>query len=542
MVDCHSLSRCPSKPFVLCHKMHGYANTTWSHSTSGRPASLSVDVDAQAPSAAAVVGSSGSSSTTTTASPSPENHAGRMLAFQVAENALLGDDDDDDERDVPQDTFLWERPRHYGGGRGSRAVARSRSTTPPLTSFAADWLSSCSLVTSSRPPPILTSATNMPDVVSLSSSPSSSPPRTPRRKEAIKTSRLSPRASPFAPAAQPSSASSASSSMTTFALPWESRTPAAAASASVVVQRPSAPSRRPTHNRSHSGHTYSFITTTPPTPDPGRVDERHHQTTSSSSSQAPGSWLSLDAADEASPDAFLSAPPPPRSLTPQPFKRPSFAEEMHEQRTAAAAGAISPSSLLNCGRRPGLPSLAEIRAAVESRDAISDVHRRRLMSTSQKRMSVESTSSCSSNESFARCTGDDAASESSAASSSEPTTPVRASRLPLFLLQGSRRRRGSTDSDTASSSRPVEIRDPNGASEDRDDALACPLLRVIPPTLDTKQSQATPSLPIITWTPATAPVIKISPFAELERQADARRAERARAMISTLGKRTLTHM
>lgn len=436
-----------------------------------------------------------------TSSPSPENYAGRLLAFQVAESALLGDGDDEDDDDEGKDTFLWDRLRSSSAAN----QPRSRSPTPPplLSSFAADWMSSPASV------------------------PSSSPPRTPRRAatrpEAIKTSsKLSPRASPFVSAtvttARPPTTTAAVRTPT-FALPWE---------------RPSAPAaRRPTHNRSYSGHTYSFITTTPPTPDPSRVDQQ---------AMAPAQHDVQPSEEGDAQDTFLAAPPPPRSLTPQPFKRPAFAEEMHEQRAAAAA--IASSSLLNCGRRPGLPSLAEIRAAVESRDAISEVQRRRLTSTSQKRMSVESTSSCGSIESLGRGYGDDAASESSAASS-EPSTPVRSSRLPLFLLQqGGGRRRGSssaTDADQTTCSRPVVIRD---SAEDGEDTSACPLLRVIPPTLDTKlkQQQQQPALPVITWTPATAPGIKISPFAELERQADARRVERGKAMISALGRRTQTQM
>lgn len=292
----------------------------------------------------------------------------------------------------------------------------------------------------------------------------------------------------------------------------------------------------------------------------------------------------VEVKEAASEEEAIALLTPPRSITPLPFKRPSFAEEMLMPPVELSVKQRS------SGSANGLPTLGEISARyqlVKVKRAAEERARQERLVKQSHRNSIDSVDSMSEQESV-----------SSSVSTSVPSTP-RKSRLPGFLQQ---RQRSSSSASSASDD--VVIYSPSKADAEilQTPQLPCPMLRVTPPSIEypacprpasTKNTrvkssgfmqvmledgedagvapssasssslisrprafQQNPghkqvrldrlesSVPVITCTPATAPgVPNKSPLAALEaeveqnkRLADKRQA-RAQFMISTLQRR-----
>jgi hypothetical protein len=230
--------------------------------------------------------------------------------------------------------------------------------------------------------------------------------------------------------------------------------------------------------------------------------------------------------------------PPPRCITPQPFKRPSFAEAMLLPPVEVTEQDKSP-------KRNALPTLAEISARYKAgrARALSGEDKENDAPVRPKRYSLDSSASSVS---------DLASSVSSGPSL--PTTPRR-SRLPAFLRQ-----HGRSDSSGSSISDDIVLYSPTksgGFMDELPQTPICPTLRVTPPSVATEKVAAASqrpregkkinldtmsSLPMITCTPATAPGVAVSPLAMLEAQIKQnkqveKRQEKAQLMMSTLQRR-----
>ena len=242
----------------------------------------------------------------------------------------------------------------------------------------------------------------------------------------------------------------------------------------------------------------------------------------------------IDAQNEQEAIALL---PPPRCITPQPFKRPSFAEAM-------LMPPVEVTEQDNGRKRNALPTLAEISARYKAGKvrAVNGEDKENDASVRPKRYSLDSSYSAS-----------DAASSVSSGPSL-PTTPRR-SRLPAFLRQHSR-----SDSSGSSVSDDIVLYSPTklgGFMDELPQTPICPTLRVTPPSVAAEKVGAgsqrqhegkkinldtMSSLPMITCTPATAPGVAVSPLAMLEAQIKQnkqveKRQERAQLMMSTLQRR-----
>lgn len=266
--------------------------------------------------------------------------------------------------------------------------------------------------------------------------------------------------------------------------------------------------------------------------------------------------------------------PPPRSMTPLPFKRPSFAQAM----------LMSPAQISNNNDRGklsykgnGLPTLAEISARYKAARLKRDTPQLPSLVRS-KRDSTDSLDSL-----YSGTTGMSA----SSSEASVPSTPSK-SRLPAFLQH---RRSNSSHSSDSAPEDDIVIYSPTKETSHLGQLPSCPqtpqssypIVRVTPPSVDSAlgpglgRSKAVfetgrmqvmvedaddmtndvniggpvkkmaldilCSLPTITCTPATAPGVSISPFAALEAQVQRntqveKRQERSRFMLSTLQRRS----
>lgn len=247
--------------------------------------------------------------------------------------------------------------------------------------------------------------------------------------------------------------------------------------------------------------------------------------------------------------------PPPRCITPLPFKRPSFAEAM----------LLPPAQVTekDKGFKNGMPTLAEISArykAGKSRASSVSSDKENDLPVRPKRYSLESTDSFTSDKSF----GDNGYGSSIASGPSLPATP-RKSRLPAFLQHGR-----SNSSGSSSMSDDVILYSPTKSVSFADELKApqtpeaiYPELRVTPPSVNGAAAKAKTGgfmqvmledgednlpaldtmLPTITCTPATAPGLPgVSPLRMLEAQIKQnqrveKRQERAQIMLSTLQRR-----
>lgn len=265
--------------------------------------------------------------------------------------------------------------------------------------------------------------------------------------------------------------------------------------------------------------------------------------------------------------------PPPRCITPLPFKRPSFAEAM-----------------LMPGFKSGMPpTLAEISARYKAGRARSSTSgsgsdKENNAHTDNwparpKRYSLDSTDSMS-EQSFG---------ENGSTSTSGPSLPAtpRKSRLPAFLQHARTNSTGSSGSDDVilySPTKSISFMDELCNQIPQTPESTYPVLKVTPPSVENvlkpksalKTKSGGPmqvmledgedcsmptfggevnkhanglmsldtlsSLPTITCTPATAPGIAVSPLAMLEAQVKQnqrveKRQERAQIMLSTLQRR-----
>ncbi len=280
--------------------------------------------------------------------------------------------------------------------------------------------------------------------------------------------------------------------------------------------------------------------------------------------------------------------PPPRSMTPLPFKRPTYATQQ-QARPASLHG--NEASLFHAGKRPGLPSLAEMGARMRAKGAVyvgeretspvretgaqseqSSPVRQGPSAAGNKRYSMESDGSAGS---LTSSSSDASVVERTMATPSAPSTPSK-SRLPAFLQH----RRTESGTSIISSEGQVS---PTRSTHILRDAVAilktpehqiesgCPVLRVIPPSVETTDSfkapnhkrmsssaammqamllesanidtpsraqQSSTGLPIITCTPATAlGAAEASPLAMLEAEVQKQRLQGGKNMMSTLGRR-----
>ena len=272
--------------------------------------------------------------------------------------------------------------------------------------------------------------------------------------------------------------------------------------------------------------------------------------------------------------------PPPRCITPLPFKRPSFAEAMLLPPVQVAEK--------DKGFKNGMPTLAEISArykAGKSKPSSVSSDKENERPIRPKRYSLESSDSFGSEQSF----GDNGYGSSITSGPSLPATP-RKSRLPAFLQHGRTNSSGSSVTDDVilySPTKSVSFMD-ELCKLPQTPECTYPTLRVTPPSVEKvlqpkpasngaktkaggfmqvmledgedctptfgetkpeKQSNGLmsldtlSSLPTITCTPATAPGVAVSPLAMLEAQIKQnqrveKRQERAQFMLSTLQRRS----
>jgi hypothetical protein len=274
----------------------------------------------------------------------------------------------------------------------------------------------------------------------------------------------------------------------------------------------------------------------------------------------PSGSFAKDEKDVASEEEALALLPPPRSITPLPFKRPSFAEAM-------LLPPVSVNEDDKTQKRNAMPTLAEISARYMAARTKRSETEQTCFDLRSKRFSLDSNDSLSEQESVS-------------SGASLPATP-RKSRLPAFLQH---RRSNSSSSDDIILYSPTKSVHFDFGNAPQTPQSLCPTLRVTPPSVESvPRSKAAynrnsksggfmqvmledgedagvhgiiseeherkrldidilSTLPTITCTPATAPGIGISPLAALEAQIQQnrqveKRQERAQFMMSTLQRR-----
>lgn len=288
--------------------------------------------------------------------------------------------------------------------------------------------------------------------------------------------------------------------------------------------------------------------------------------------------LEVKAAEPQDDQELINQLPVPRSMTPLPFKRPTFTQDM----LLPAAQLTAENKEDKVTRRNGLPSLTEIREHTLAKQAKQAEGGRPAVRS--KRYSLESQDSFDSD-----------SVESVVSGASLPSTPRR-SRLPAFLQHRRNNSSSSVISDIAvySPTKSVHFADElvQFSPPPKTPQAQCPTLKITPPSVeaivqprptalrgaggrmqvmledDTEENSALAqiadvqrkkleldllpcAIPTISFTPATAPGVKISPLRVLEaqisqqkrkaEQADPEKKERqqrSQAMMQTLRRRS----